>query len=62
KQRAVTVLSLYFQSASPCPRKTGMEARDLGRVRLHIARRIYDKWITIKENFCLITGSSGSKG
>ena len=35
KQRAVTVLSLYLQSASPCPRKTGMEARDLGRVRLH---------------------------
>ena len=35
KQRAVTVLSLYLQSASPYPRKTGMEARDLGRVRLH---------------------------
>lgn len=35
KQRTVTVLSLYRQSASPCPRKTGMEARDLGRVRLH---------------------------
>ena len=36
KQRAVTVLSLYLQSASPYPRKTGMEARDLGRVRLHL--------------------------
>ncbi len=35
KQRAVAVLSLYLQSASPYPRKTGMEARDLGRVRLH---------------------------
>ena len=40
KQRAVTVLSLYFQSASPCPRKTGMEARDLGRVRLHTPERL----------------------
>ena len=35
KQRTVTVLSLYRQSASPCPRKTGMEARDFSRVRLH---------------------------
>ena len=35
KQRAVAVLSLYLQTASPYPRKTGMEARDLGRVRLH---------------------------
>ena len=40
KQRTVTVLSLYLQSASPCPRKTGMEARDLGRVRLHNGYKI----------------------
>lgn len=40
KQRAVTVLSLYLQSASPYPRKTGMEARDLGRVRLHNKRHV----------------------
>ena len=41
KQRAVAVLSLYLQSASPYPRKTGMEARDLGRVRLHILSFAY---------------------
>ena len=35
KQRAVTVLSLYHQTVSPYPRKTGMEAHDFSRVRLH---------------------------
>ena len=45
KQRAVAVLSLYLQSASPYPRKTGMEARDLGRVRLHKAIDEIDKTI-----------------
>ena len=48
KQRAVAVLSLYLQSASPYPRKTGMEARDLGRVRLH---EIYKESEILPENF-----------
>ena len=43
KQRAVTVLSLYHQTVSPYPRKTGMEARDLGRVRLHVYRKEYNE-------------------
>ena len=53
KQRAVTVLSLYLQSAGPYPRKTGMEARDLGRVRLHNKRLIEEK--TNEEYFVGIT-------
>jgi len=56
KQRAVTVLSLYHQTVSPYPRKTGMEAHDFSRVRLHATVNIKisndpDKLRLAAENF-----------